>query len=129
MGNITAYKAIILERNVDYRPHWVNTSPGLHGLQASAANGAGYYDQAPVHAMLMMLAPSAGTPTHIRLWFMGAADETDYVDIVIAAWSVGVVIEGYLWKYTIMDTATENAETRDEIILGYKGKNMPLELS
>jgi hypothetical protein len=130
MGYITAYKAIRLERNVDYRSVWVNTSPGLKGVPASSANGSGHYDKAPIHAMKLLAAP-AGSADAYRLWFYGAIAEDEYVDIPIDAWAVGETIDAYLWKFTIVDSGGNEVTNQDAtmFILGLKGKNMPLELS
>lgn len=129
MGYITAYIAIRLERNVEYKSVWVNTSPGLKGVPASSANGSGYYDKAPIHAMKLLTAPG-GSAAAYRIWFYGAL-EAEYVDIPLAAWAVGETIEAYLWKFTIVDGSEVEVTDQDAtmFILGFKGKNMPLELS
>ena len=47
----SATRAKILERDVEYKPEWINTAKRLKGVAASSGNGAGHYSQAPIYGI------------------------------------------------------------------------------
>ena len=127
-----------LEALESYLPVWVNISPRLRpsigspstivGTPAGAKNGAGHYDQRPIHKFLV--AKNTVTGLFIRIWTVGDTDDSKYVDVPSEAFLLGHEYYMYVRKYDIVNAAgaTQSAQYNNLVLIGYSPKNIPFDL-
>ncbi len=127
----SAARAKLLVRDIEYKPTWVSTSPRLKGEAATAQNGTGYYDQAPIYAIHIAQNDLTAGTHFIRVWFYDSIDSDDYVDIDSGGFVLGEVYSIYLSKFSIVNASGTPVTNADDSysFVGYQAKNMPYELS
>ena len=129
----SSYRLIKLVALASYKPVWINKSPQLKDPSggspsttnnaASAANGSGNYSQRPVFN-IWVAANTVTAGLFVRIW---AIENIDFVDIPVAAFTVGS--ERAIWfdKYDIVNgSGTPQAGEYSKLtLIGYTAKNIP----
>ena len=128
---------VVLARNVDYKPNWVNDAPLLHNPggspddhlndAASSRCGPGHYDKYPLFRV--QVAKNSMSGYYVRLWLWNTPDLT-HVDVPYLAFKEGSVYDMYVRKYTIVDGSGAEVTTQDAnfILVGHKCSSMPINL-
>lgn len=129
---------VVMERNVDYKPTWVNDSPLLKdpvsspvdytNNAASAMCGNGHWSRAPIFRIHVAKNDLAGD--YVRLWLYHTK-ELSPVDVPYSAFKEGSTYDMYVRKYTIVDSMgaeVSGSPDADFILIGYLVDAMPIDL-
>ena len=126
----SAARAVLLERDVEYKPVWADSNKQLHGESKGLANGPGQYSRAPVYAIHVGANDLTAGTHFVRIWFYDHSDD-NYIDIDSVGFQPGEVYPIYLRKFTIVNASGTLVTDQDDKyqFIGYEAKNMPYELS
>jgi hypothetical protein len=131
----STYRLIKLVATASYKPVWKNWSPELKDAPgsptpttnqaASSANGAGQYSQRPVFN-IWIAANTVTAGLFVRVWAIENLID-GFVDIPVAAFTVGSERAIYLDKYDIVNASgvVQAGEYANLVLIGYTAKNIP----
>lgn len=126
---------VVLARNTEYKPAWVNVSPQLKNPlgspndhfndAATAMCGPGHYDKYPIFRV--QVATNTLSDYYIRVWLWNTPTAT-HVDIPYKAFKEGSTYDMYLSKYTIVNGSGTEITGSDAnfILVGHMCGSMPL---
>lgn len=129
---------VVMQRNAEYRPAWVNSSPLLKdpaagsppdhtNMAASSMCGPGRWDKLPIFRV--QVAKNSLSGLYIRMWLYKTPVATP-VDVPCEAFVLGHTYDMYVSKYTIVNGSGVEQTSQDAnfILIGHYCDTMPIDL-